>query len=209
VDDAPGGAATRSRARFVAVVAAAVAVPVVLLVAVLLADRGGGGADGGATAEVTGLVEDPAAPGVAAVGSPAPAFVLETDDGERHELAARPARPVVVTFWASWCRPCTEEMPLLQAALDEHRGELDVLAIGFRNLPADDARWLRAEGITIPSLRDPGREVALAYGVRGIPQTFFVDADGVIRDRVFGITTRDALAEPLARLLAGDEQPAT
>jgi cytochrome c biogenesis protein CcmG/thiol:disulfide interchange protein DsbE len=199
----PSGADTASRritsrARLVAVAIVAVAVPIVLLGIAL---RSGETDADGPAASATGLIEDPAVPGVAEIGSRAPGFVLETSEGERYELTGRPGRPVVVTFWASWCIPCTEEMPLLQEALDERPGEFDVLAIGFRNLPKDDARWLAGENITIPSLQDPDHEVALAYGVRGIPQTFFIDADGVIRDRVFGITSRGDLGEPLDALV--------
>lgn len=155
-----------------------------------------------AFSDPTGLVEDPAVPGVAEVGSPAPSFVLETDDGERHALADSAGTPVVVTFWASWCLPCLDELPLLQRAVDERPGAFRVLAVGFRNLPSDDADWLAEHDITIPSLQDPDFEVARAYGVRAIPQTFFIDGEGVIRDRVFGITTDAALRAPLDALLA-------
>ena len=179
-----------------------VIVPVVLvLVAVRDTDDGDPGRSP-TYSDTTGLVEDPAAPGVAEIGSRAPQFVLEAGDGAVHSLADAAGRPVIVTFWASWCLPCLDELPLLQRAVDEHGDALRVLAIGFRNLPSDDSDWLDEHGITIPSLQDPDFEVARTYGVRAIPQTFFIDAAGVIRDRVFGITTDAALREPLAALLA-------
>ncbi|HEX5613725.1 MAG TPA: TlpA disulfide reductase family protein [Acidimicrobiia bacterium] len=190
-----------SKPRFAAVVAFAVLVPLVLLV-VATRDTDDGSLDDDRGAPTTGVVEDPAVPGVAEIGSRAPGFVLETIDGATHSLAGVQGRPVVVTFWASWCLPCLDELPLLQEALDEHGDAFSVLAIGFRNLPSDDADWLAEHDITIPSLQDPDFEVALAYGVRAIPQTFFIDADGVIRDRVFGITTAAGLRAPLDALLA-------
>lgn len=176
-----------------------IAVPAVLL---FVATRATDDAAPRVFTDPTGLVEDPAVPGVAEIGSRAPEFVLEDDDGARHSLADTRGRAVVLTFWASWCLPCLDEMPLLQQAADEHGDALTVWAIGFRNLPRDDRAWLADHGITIPSLQDPGFDVAGAYGVRAIPQTFFIDAQGVIRDRVFGITTAEQLRDPLDALLA-------
>jgi cytochrome c biogenesis protein CcmG/thiol:disulfide interchange protein DsbE len=133
---------------------------------------------------------------------PAPTFTLATLDGDSLALESLRGQVVLVNFWASWCLPCLDELPLLQRAVDEPAGAFRVLAVGFRNLPSDDADWLAEHDITIPSLQDPDFEVARAYGVRAIPQTFFIDGDGVIRDRVFGITTDAALREPLDALLA-------
>lgn len=141
------------------------------------------------------------APGAVAVGERAPDFTLATLDGGEVALHELRGTPTVLTFWASWCAPCREELPLLQEASEEHPDDLHVIGVVFNDLERD-ARAFRTEvGATFPAPVDPDGAVAEAYGVVGIPQTLFIDATGVVRDRVFGITTRDALNGPLEALL--------
>ena len=111
-------------------------------------------------------------------------------------------KPLVLTFFASWCHPCEQEMPLLEDARNEQPDDFDVLAVSYDDLEADSRAFVDRLGVTYPVALDLDDTVKDAYGVRGIPQTFFVDADGVLQDRVFGITSPAALDEPLDRLLA-------
>lgn len=168
-------------------VAVAVLVPLGVLVWTLAA---GGDEDAG---RASGLLD---------VGVDAPGFTLTSLDGEEVSLADHAGEPVVLTFLASWCGPCDDEVPVLQEALDDRPGEFAVLGVLFGDQPDRARAFLAEHGATFPALDDVGLEVAGRYGVRQIPVTFFVDEDGTIVDRVFGITSRDALEEPLARLLA-------
>jgi cytochrome c biogenesis protein CcmG, thiol:disulfide interchange protein DsbE len=141
--------------------------------------------------------------GVAEVGSPAPDFVLPSLDGNDDvRLAHFRGRPVIVNFWASWCNPCREEFPLLKEALRDHRAEgLAVIGVTYQDIPSDSRAFVEKMDASWPQGVDDGG-VAEAFGVRAIPQTFFVGRDGTIVARVFGITSQDKLDKPLGKLLA-------
>jgi peroxiredoxin len=169
------------------------------LALVLLAVRGGDDGDSDGTAPIA----SESATDVVRPGDAAPTFSLPTLDGGTVDTAAFDGRPYIVTFWGSWCIPCRKEMPLLQEVFDEHDGDVPVIGVTFRD-PESESREFAAEyDITFPLAPDDGIRVARAFGVLGgVPQTFFVGADGVVRDRVAGITSRDELDPPLERLFA-------
>lgn len=157
-----------------------VLVPGVLLAVVLVRDRGDGtsppAAGTGATA--SGMAPDPER---TAVGAPAPDFELPDLTGAPVRLSGFRGRPVVLTFFASWCYPCREEFTALQA-LHERRDDLEVLAVNYRDIARDSRDFAERLGATFPVLlEEPNSDaVAARYGVRGIPVTFFIDADGTI-----------------------------
>jgi len=157
--------------------------------------------DGAASPRPPGRV---ASAGVAEVGDPAPDFTLSTLDGASVTLAELKGRPVVVNFWASWCNPCREEFPLLAEALDSHENaDLAIVGITYRDIESDSRDFVEDMGVTWPQGVDEDNEVARAFGVRAIPQTFFIDRDGNIAARVFGFSSERALEEPLAKILEG------
>lgn len=95
--------------------------------------------------------------------------------------------PIVLNLWASWCAPCRQEADLLQETWREVRGE-GVLFLGLNMQDARvDARGFLAEfGIDYPTVREPGRETARDYGATGVPETFFLTADGRVAGRHVG-----------------------
>ncbi len=144
--------------------------------------------------------------GVAEQGSPAPDFDLPQLRGDgRVRLADLRGKPVIVNFWASYCIPCRKEFPLFRQARARYADEgLEIVGITYKDLPADSRRfaaqqratWLLAEG-------GDGDPVGRAYGVRAIPQTFFVDRDGIIQRRYFGAPTRDTFESEVDDLVNG------
>jgi cytochrome c biogenesis protein CcmG/thiol:disulfide interchange protein DsbE len=206
---------TPSRRAIVTLVAISCLVPLAILVVILTTNRHddpgtavAAGCPTSTTAPPRALA--PAAPsGVPAraeVGAPAPDFELLTlDRCTTERLSAHRGTPVVLTFFASWCHPCEEEMPLLEAAHQDNPSGFDVLAVTYKDLRPDAVQFTDRLGVTYPALFDTDGKVGDRYGVSGIPQTWFIDADGVVRDRVFGITSKRALDEPLHTLLAPDE----
>ena len=139
----------------------------------------------------------------ARTGTGAPDFTLKSTRGALVTLSALRGHPVVIAFFASWCHPCEEELPVLQQfARDD--GRLRVLGINFQDLAADTATFVDRLRVTFPALlEDPTGPVAQRYGIRGIPQTVFVDRHGIVRGRVYGETSHQALAPAIADLLAG------
>jgi thiol-disulfide isomerase/thioredoxin len=149
---------------------------------------------------VSGL---PAAQSAAApvVGAPAPDFELTSLDGASLRLTDLRGQVVALNFWATWCAPCRDEMPLLEAALEKYGAEgLAILAIDADE-PASLVTDFRDElGVSLPLLLDPGGEVQQLYRVRGYPTTYFVDRDGVIQVQHMGILSEGQLERYLGSL---------
>jgi len=143
-------------------------------------------------------------------GQPAPEIDLETLDGERVTLSSLAGRPVLINFWATWCGPCREEFPLMVSAYAEHADDgLEILGI----LHDDAAEGARAfavdEAATWPTLLDPDDAAWNAYGGVGMPTSFFVDAEGIVRAFSLGGFTEEGLAKQLATILPVEQRPAT
>ena len=87
--------------------------------------------------------------------------------------------PVVINFWASWCIPCKEEAKLLQDTYERYRSEGVVfLGVNIKDANVDAQTFIEEYGITYPVVSDPTEVLADDLGVKGIPETFFIDADG-------------------------------
>ena len=140
-------------------------------------------------------------------GTNAPDLSLATLDGGRVRLAALRGRPVVVNFWASWCEPCARELPLLAKAQAAHRGDGLVLVgvLAASDQPGPARRFAARHGATWPTGLDPGPgpsgPTMTAYGVAGLPETFFVRRDGTLASRQLGELTEASLARQLAAIL--------
>jgi cytochrome c biogenesis protein CcmG, thiol:disulfide interchange protein DsbE len=130
-----------------------------------------------------------AAPSVPApvVGAPAPAFDLETPEGERVRLADLRGKVVILNFWATWCGPCRLEMPDLEARAVADPDRLATVGINFDETAAQVQAFRDEVGVTFPLVLDPGGKVQRAYRVLGYPTTFFVDEEGIIRIQHVGL----------------------
>jgi cytochrome c biogenesis protein CcmG/thiol:disulfide interchange protein DsbE len=191
-----------SPAAITVLVIVSIAIPAVLLAVIFSHDGSGGrGASASTTTFPAGAAIDSSR---ARVATPAPSFRLPDTDGRTVSLADLRGKPLVLAFFASWCHPCEEELPVLEQFARDDAGRLHVAAISYQDLRSDSVDFVRRLGITYPALLDDSSApVARRYGVRGIPQTVFVDARGVVRGRVYGVTSRRELAPALDDLLAG------
>ena len=136
------------------------------------------------------------------VGRPAPAFDLQALDGSRVSLEDLRGSPVVLNFWASWCIPCREEAPLLTAADSRYRSNgLRVLGIVYQDSSENARDFMARYGQAYPGLLDPDGRTAIDYGVFGIPETFFIDATGVVRSRQVGAVTESDLRQQIEGIL--------
>ena len=107
----------------------------------------------------------------------------------------------MLNFWATWCSPCREEMPALEARFQRYRDQgLVVLAIDFDE-PLEEVRAFRDEfGLTFPVLMDPGAIIQQLYRVRGYPTSYFVDRSGTIQVQHIGVMSEDQLDEYLVQM---------
>jgi len=139
-------------------------------------------------------------------GTPAPAFSLERlDTGGELSLAQLSGRVVLINFWATWCKPCEDEMPAMQRLYRSLEGSgFELLAISVDEDPGEVRRFRERLGLSFPILWDPDREVAGAYQTFRFPETLLVGPDGVVVERYVGEKDWDARAyvERIRRLLA-------
>lgn len=119
--------------------------------------------------------------GLAAIGSPAPDFQLQTLKGNDVSLADYAGNVVVINFWATWCPPCRAEMPGIQAVYEAHKAEgLVVLAVNAQEDHDTINAFITESGFTFPVIPDLYGQAIRAYGVRSFPSTFVLDRNGNI-----------------------------
>jgi thiol-disulfide isomerase/thioredoxin len=138
----------------------------------------------------------------AEIGRPAPDFELvDVRDGRTpHRLSDFRGRTVVLNWYASWCGPCRAELPYFQDAYRSLGGDVVFLAINVEESRADAASILAETGATFPAVLDSEALVAAGYDIRGLPSTFFVDAQGILRAGGSGGISAGVLAGELANL---------
>jgi len=149
---------------------------------------------------------------------PAPGFTLSSlaegrDAGDAWAKAASDGdvslselrgTPLVLNFWASWCDPCRAEAKVLEKAWKQQSGS-DVLFLG---LDAQDARedardFISQFGLTFPHVRDPGNDTQREWGVTGLPETYFIAADGSVVGHVIGTVDDGQLRDGIAAAKSG------
>ena len=142
------------------------------------------------------------------VGSEAPDATLPAlaGDGEG-SLADYRGQWVLVNFWASWCVPCREESPDLEAFHRRHRDEgFTVLGIDYRDVTADGLAFVREFELTYPMLRDRDGELYDDYGATGVPESYLVDPEGKVALLRRGPVDEEYLRQYVAPLVTGGEQ---
>jgi len=149
---------------------------------------------------ISNLGRDPHAIDSPLVGRPAPPFELApVDGGAPVSLGGLAGRPAVINFWATWCIPCLEEHDVLLEAARASQGKVQFLGVVYEDQPDRVRAFLGQHGAAYPSLLDPEGKAAISYGIFGVPETFFVDAQGRIAAKQVGPLTPDSLAADLAK----------
>ncbi len=142
------------------------------------------------------------APGASPAGPPAPGFTAVTLSGGHVTLSHLLGHPVLVNFWASWCHPCRSEFPLLAGALAKYRSRgLEIVGVSFEDIPSDARTFVAQEHADWTFARDDDGTIAAAYGVRPIPETFFVRRDGTLAGRLLEIPSAHQLDASLQGIL--------
>lgn len=136
-----------------------------------------------------------------AINYPAPDFALKTLAGVAFSLREARGKPVVLNFWATWCGPCQRELPTLQAATERYGDRVLIIGVDQGEEAATVQAYVDKLGLTFPIPMDAEFAVSELYNVRGLPTTFFIDPDGVIRQIWLGEMNSITLAEGVAELL--------
>jgi thiol-disulfide isomerase/thioredoxin len=139
------------------------------------------------------------------VGGPGQEEALLGLDGEPITLAALRGRPLWLVFWATWCPPCQSETPDLQRAFEAHASDgLRLIAIDVQEPAEIVADYMATYDLTYTAALDPSGAIMRAYGVFGLPTHYFIDEDGIVRDRVYGPLSFDQMEERLTGILVPD-----
>jgi len=139
-----------------------------------------------------------------AVGSPAPEFKLLDTNGNKWTMSELKGKVVFLNFWATWCETCRLEKPLIQNLINAKKGDdrFVFLSILFRDDPKKAAAYMKENNYTKPVLIDD-KGVADMFGIRGVPETFIIDGNGIVRDRIIGPNRWDSpeVIEAITRLI--------
>jgi cytochrome c biogenesis protein CcmG/thiol:disulfide interchange protein DsbE len=135
------------------------------------------------------------------IGRPAPTFTLrEVGTGRPVELSQLRGKPVVINFWATWCGPCWEEHPVLVANA-KLLPDVQFLGVVFQDSEEKILGFLTQRGSSYPTVVDDMGKTAIAYGVGGVPETFFLDERGTIVAKFSGPMSSDVLQENLRKVV--------
>jgi len=146
-----------------------------------------------------GLGKDPSIIDSPLIGKPAPPFALKAvGSGETIDLAALRGKPVVLNFWATWCGPCYEEHPTLVANA-RNLPNVQFVGVVFNDEEDKIMRFLAQRGTAYPTLLDTNGKTAIAYGVGGVPETYFINPAGTIVAKYAGPLSTEELQANLAK----------
>ncbi len=139
---------------------------------------------------------------VPVVGTQAEDFQLTDLDGTQQRLSQYRGKVVLVNFWATWCKPCTTEMPAMQTTYDKLRDKgFVVLAVNELEDDAKVREHIKQYGHTFPVLMDRDNKVANQFGVFGLPVSVFIDDQGVVQEYIKGgLLTEQKIYDIVARV---------
>jgi len=148
---------------------------------------------------VSGFGRDPTEIPSPLIGEAAPDWTLATLDGGSLSADDLAGQAYVVNFWASWCGPCVDEHPVLTGTHEELGDELAMVGVLYQDDPDDARAFLARYGSTgYDHVVDEGGRLAIDFGVTGPPESYFVDAGGIVRAKQFGPLNEALMDERLA-----------
>ena len=129
-----------------------------------------------------------------------PDFTAFNSNSEPVKLSDYFDKPIVLNFWASWCGPCTGEMPTFQAVYEELGDEVQFLMVNVGETVDNAEAFLTSAGYTFPVLFDVNGEAAYAYQISAIPMTYFINSDGEIVDSHVGSMNESTLRSGISAI---------
>ncbi|KNB71125.1 thiol-disulfide oxidoreductase ResA [Brevibacillus reuszeri] len=145
------------------------------------------------------FVKDPQA---VKVGSDAPNFSLEQLKGQEMALGDLKGKGVVLNFWGTWCEPCKEEMPALQAQYDKFKDKgLVVLGVNIGESPIAVEPFVKQFNVSFPILLDRQSQITKLYRIGPIPTTFFISPEGEVKEIFIGQLNEAMIADKVSKIL--------
>ena len=141
-----------------------------------------------------------------AVGYQAPDFTVKTLEGTEVALGEQLGTPVFINFFATWCHFCRVEMPYIQALYEELGDDVSFMIVDVRESEETVKAYFEAAGWTVPVDLDSIGIAGAKYAVRGLPTSFFIDSEGIIRDMVIGAMTEARLRQGIESILPADSE---
>jgi cytochrome c biogenesis protein CcmG, thiol:disulfide interchange protein DsbE len=132
---------------------------------------------------------------------PAGPIALSLFSGGAWSLGAQRGKPVLVNFWASWCPPCRQEVPVLQQAWQRYHDRVAFLGVDVWDTDNDAKQFLQSYNATYPNAPDPAGHVAIDYGLTGVPESFFIDRSGKVVQHFVGPLDQNTLESLLNALM--------
>lgn len=139
------------------------------------------------------------------IGKEAPNFTLLSTNGDRISLSSFKGKKVIVNFWATWCPPCKEEMPVLQTFFEKKDENTVLLAINYTvsertNGEQKVRSFMHDNGYTFPVLLDSSSLVVNTYQIISLPTSYFIDSKGIIRQKYVGAMTPSFLEQTISTI---------
>ncbi|NJM05963.1 TlpA family protein disulfide reductase [Candidatus Gracilibacteria bacterium] len=154
---------------------------------------------------ITSEIIERSTAGAPRAGELAPDFSYTMADGSAIKLSDLRGRPVIVNFWATWCLPCREEMPALDRALRDHP-ELVVLAINRNETVEAINRFSGEVVLSFPLIANIRGDIGDRYGVNTLPQTYFINQDGIVHDHHIGTLDAAQIVEKVEAMRGTSNQ---
>ena len=122
------------------------------------------------------------------VGFPAPNFTFPDLNGQQVSLSDHRGKVVLVNIWATWCPPCRQEMPSMQKLYERFEGEnFEILAVSIDSTGREAVGpFMRTMNLTFPALLDSRENIRPLYGVTGVPESFIIDKEGIVVEKIIG-----------------------
>ena len=158
-----------------------------------------------AQVDMPGLATEPAQEASSSAVNKAPDFTVYDLEGNPHKLSDFEGKPVILNFWASWCGPCKSEMPEFQKFYETYGDQIHFVMVnltdGGQETVETASSYIAQGGYTFPVYYDTELEGAYQYGVTGVPVTYFIDAQGMMKGRAQGALSEARLQQGVDLLL--------